>query len=42
MLTILQLHGSALEAAKKAGVKHVNVSISYTAQHAAAIAAAQL
>ncbi|KAK0620028.1 hypothetical protein B0T14DRAFT_480630 [Immersiella caudata] len=38
----VKLHGSALEAANKAGIKHVNVSISYTAQHAAAIAAAQL
>ncbi|KAK3312390.1 fatty acid synthase alpha subunit reductase [Apodospora peruviana] len=38
----VKLHGSALEAAKKAGVKDVNVSISYTDSHAAAIATAQL
>lgn len=37
-----QLHGNALEVAKKAGIKHVNVSISYTETHAAAIATAQL
>jgi fatty acid synthase subunit alpha len=39
---VVKLYGSASEAAKKAGIKHVNVSISYTGQHAAAIAAAQL
>lgn len=37
-----QLHGTALEAANKAGVKKVNVSISYTDSHAAAIATAVL
>ncbi|GAB1316589.1 beta subunit of fatty acid synthetase [Madurella fahalii] len=36
------LHGAALEAANKAGVKKVNVSISYTDSHAAAIATAVL
>ncbi|KXX77518.1 Fatty acid synthase subunit alpha [Madurella mycetomatis] len=36
------LHGTALEAANKAGVKKVNVSISYTDSHAAAIATAVL
>ncbi|KAK4236034.1 fatty acid synthase subunit alpha [Achaetomium macrosporum] len=36
------LHGAALEAAQKAGVKNVAVSISYTESHAAAIATAQL
>jgi fatty acid synthase subunit alpha len=39
---LLQLHGAAQEAAEKAGVKNVNVSISYTESHAAAIATAQL
>ncbi|KAK0701702.1 hypothetical protein B0T26DRAFT_757695 [Lasiosphaeria miniovina] len=39
---IVKLHGSALGAAKKAGVKGVSVSISYTDTHAAAIATAQL
>jgi fatty acid synthase subunit alpha len=38
----LQLHGEAQEAAQKAGVKKVDVSISYTESHAAAIATAQL
>lgn len=38
----IQLHGAALVAAKKAGVKNVSVSISYTDKHAAAIATAQL
>ena len=38
----MQLHGAALEAAKKAGVKNVSVSISYADSHAVAIATAQL
>ncbi|KAK3294084.1 uncharacterized protein B0H64DRAFT_361326 [Chaetomium fimeti] len=38
----VKLHGAAQEAADKAGVKNVNVSISYTESHAAAIATAQL
>ncbi|KAH6632618.1 hypothetical protein F5144DRAFT_534308 [Chaetomium tenue] len=38
----VKLHGAAQEAAEKAGVKSVNVSISYTDSHAAAIATAQL
>ncbi|KAJ4294900.1 beta subunit of fatty acid synthetase [Collariella sp. IMI 366227] len=38
----VKLHGDALEAAKKAGVKSVSVSISYTDKEAAAIATAQL
>jgi fatty acid synthase subunit alpha len=38
----MQLHGAALEAAEKAGIKKVNVSISYTENHAAAIATAQV
>ncbi len=38
----MQLHGAALEAAKKAGVTAVSVSISYTESHAAAVATAQL
>jgi fatty acid synthase subunit alpha len=38
----LQLHGAALQAAEKAGIKKVNVSISYTDSHAAAIATALL
>ncbi|KAL2021112.1 hypothetical protein VTK56DRAFT_7531 [Thermocarpiscus australiensis] len=39
---VVTLHGAALEAAKKAGVKNVSVSISYTDSHAAAIATAQV
>ncbi|KAK3324293.1 fatty acid synthase alpha subunit reductase [Cercophora scortea] len=38
----VKLHGVASQAAKKAGVKSVSVSISYTESHAAAIATAQL
>ncbi|KAK4177343.1 hypothetical protein QBC36DRAFT_236917 [Triangularia setosa] len=38
----VELHGFAQEAAQKAGVKHINVSITYTDDHAAAIATAQL
>ncbi|AEO60709.1 hypothetical protein MYCTH_2310232 [Thermothelomyces thermophilus ATCC 42464] len=38
----VKLHGAAQEAAEKAGVKSVTVSISYTENHAAAIATAQL
>lgn len=38
----VKLHGAALQAATKAGVKNVSVSISYTDTQAAAIAAAQL
>ncbi|KAK4125893.1 hypothetical protein N657DRAFT_591730 [Parathielavia appendiculata] len=36
------LHGAAEEAAKKAGIKHVTVSISYTKDHASAVATAQV
>jgi len=36
------LHGAAQAAAKKAGIKNVSVSISYTEAHAAAFATAQL
>jgi len=42
LLTFEQLHGAAAEAAKKAGIKSVSVSISYTDSQAAAIATAQL
>ncbi|KAK4100222.1 hypothetical protein N658DRAFT_427983 [Parathielavia hyrcaniae] len=36
------LHGAAEQAAKKAGVKQVTVSISYTKDHASAVATAQV
>ncbi|KAK4228832.1 fatty acid synthase subunit alpha [Podospora fimiseda] len=39
---VVKLHGAAQELAQKAGVKSINVSISYTDSHAAAIATAQL
>ncbi|CAP67324.1 uncharacterized protein PODANS_1_23310 [Podospora anserina S mat+] len=38
----VKLHGYAQEAAQKAGIRYVNVSITYTDDHAAAIATAQL
>ncbi|KAM7198597.1 fatty acid synthase subunit alpha [Naviculisporaceae sp. PSN 640] len=38
----VKLHGNALEAANKAGVKEVNVSITYTENQAAAIATAHV
>ncbi|KAK4192396.1 fatty acid synthase subunit alpha [Podospora australis] len=38
----VKLHGAAEAAAKKAGIKNVSVSISYTDDHAAAIATAQV
>ncbi|KAH6634613.1 hypothetical protein B0J18DRAFT_376636 [Chaetomium sp. MPI-SDFR-AT-0129] len=38
----VKLHGAAQQAAEKAGVKNVSVSISYTENHAAAIATARL
>jgi fatty acid synthase subunit alpha len=37
-----QLHGAAKQAAQKAGVKNVAVSISYTEDHASAFALASL
>jgi fatty acid synthase subunit alpha len=37
-----QLHGAAQEAAAKAGVKKVEISISYTGTQAAAVAVAHM
>lgn len=39
---LLQLHGAAQKAAEEAGVKHVNVTITYTESQAVAVATAQL
>jgi fatty acid synthase subunit alpha len=41
MLTNSQLHGDAKEAAKRAGVKSVSVSISHSDDQAVAVAVSQ-